>query len=177
MIENVSEPTVAANLSEITDLKVLQNILGEAIQGKNWPRVVDVVQRMVDLESSPKKKAQYFYTVASVQNTQTINVEKALENFERVLDYNPSELRAFIKINEILTARRDWVPLAQSYRRLLERTGAPPTDQTFNLWRALGTLYRDRLNDKTNAIEALSAALQIRQDSEVSQILQELQNS
>src|SRR6185503_1579077 len=52
------------------------------------------------------------------------------------------------------------------YRKMIFRVaGKGKADLEYNLWHALGLIYRDRLGDGTRAVEAFQAAAAIKPDS------------
>jgi hypothetical protein len=69
----------------------------------------------------------------------------------------PSCLKAFADIDQILTARRDWKAQERSYRQMIKRlpTGHPLLPE---LWHNLGEIYRTRLRSPQGAIAAFEVA-------------------
>jgi golgin subfamily B member 1 len=84
---------------------------------------------------------------------------RAVELFNEALDLNPGYLEAFERINKILTAQKDWKQLERAFRKMLHRVaGKGNTELEFNLWHALGLIYRDRLSEVEHALEAFKMA-------------------
>src|SRR5262249_49432819 len=101
---------------------------------------------------------------------------RAVDLFNEALDLNPGFLEAFERINKILTALKEWKQLERAYRKMLHRVaGKGNTDLEYNLWHALGLIYRDRLGDRNAAIETFRMASRLKPEgAQEHQILAEL---
>ena len=130
-----------------------------------WPQMVDCLQRIADLEPQPDRKSRYLYTMAQIYRDKLEDQLRAVDLFNEALDLNPGFLEAFERINKILTALKEWKQLERAYRKMLHRVaGRGNTDLEYNLWHALGLIYRDRLGDKTASLEAFRMASRIKPD-------------
>jgi tetratricopeptide (TPR) repeat protein len=155
---------------------LLMKLLGLYQETKQWSRVIETVTKMSEVEKDPAKKSRYAYTVASIYNTEIKNPDEAVNWYNAALDLNPSDLKAFEKINQILTAKREFKQLERSYRKMIHRiAGKGNRDLEFSLWHALGLIYRDRLDKKSEAVAAFEAASKIKpEDDQELKILAEL---
>ncbi|HEX9297066.1 MAG TPA: tetratricopeptide repeat protein [Polyangiaceae bacterium] len=142
----------------------------------NWPKMIESLQSIADLESSPERKSKYIYTMAQIYRDKEEDLDRAVEAFNETLDLNPFFLEAFERINKILTQKKDWKQLERAFRKMLHRVaGKGNTDLEYNLWHNLGLIYRDRLNDLSPGIEAFKMAARLHPDEVVErQILAEL---
>ncbi len=133
----------------------------------NWEKMVDCLQRIAELEANPERKSRYLFTMAQVyRDADKINDPmRAVDLFNESLDLNPGYLEAFERINKILTAQKEWKLLERAYRKMLHRVaGKGNTDLEYNLWHALGLIYRDRLHDATAAIETFRMSSRLKPD-------------
>jgi tetratricopeptide (TPR) repeat protein len=131
-----------------------------------WSQMVDAVQRIADMETQPERKSRYLYTMAQLYRDKLDDQTRAVELFNETLDINPSFLEAFERINKILTAHKEWKQLERAYRRMLHRVaGRGNADLEFNLWHALGLIYRDRLHDTSAAVETFQIASKLKPDN------------
>ncbi|MEB2322623.1 MAG: tetratricopeptide repeat protein, partial [Sorangiineae bacterium] len=171
-------------LEEALELKPQNHVLLHKLlqlyqSAGDWQKMVDTLQAIADMEEKPEFKARYFYTMAQVYRDKLQELERAVELFNEALDLNPSYLEAFERINKILTQEKDWKQLERAYRKMIFRVrgkGNPDLEQT--LWHQLGLIYRDRLGQVDDAIEAFKNSSSIKPDSAVEhQILAELYES
>ncbi|HKQ70368.1 MAG TPA: tetratricopeptide repeat protein [Polyangiaceae bacterium] len=145
----------------------------------NWPKMIESLQSIAELEQSPERKSKYIYTMAQIYRDKEEDLDRAVEAFNETLDLNPFFLEAFERINKILTQQKDWKQLERAFRKMLHRVaGKGNADLEYNLWHNLGLIYRDRLNDLSPGIEAFKMAARLKPDELVErQILAELYES
>jgi golgin subfamily B member 1 len=146
------------------DRRLLLDLLRshEALDDKRG--IVATIGRLLGLESDKERRARYHMTSAQLLRDFGED-DEAVAHLEAALDDDPAALPAFQVIEEIYTARRDYVALERSYRKMIHRSRAlndPKLD--FTLWHALGVIYRDRLNDPRAGLEAFRMASRLRPD-------------
>ncbi len=153
------------------DHVLLHKMLQACQAAQQWERMNDTLQRIADLEANPERRSKYFFTMAQIYRDHVQDPDRAVEFFNQALDLNPGYLEAFERINKILTAQKDWKQLERAYRKMLHRLAGlqradigtqKKVDVEFNLWHALGLIYRDRLQDKEKALEAFKFASSLR---------------
>jgi tetratricopeptide (TPR) repeat protein len=148
---------------------------------ENWGKMIDTLQAIADQEKDGVRKSKFLYTMAQLYRDKEQDQDKAVELFNDALDLNPTYLEAFERINKILTTRKDWKQLERAFRKMLRRLDTNKVenpDLQFNLWHNLGLIYRDRLHEVPNAIEAFKMATRFKPDEAVErQILAELYES
>jgi tetratricopeptide (TPR) repeat protein len=150
-----------------SDLPRLHKVLAIAEASQDWPRVLDTLGRVVAVEANPQRRAKYVFTMGQLLRDAMNDPDQALACFDRALDDDPTELRAFESIDRLLTSLHDWRRLERAYRKMLHRVAERPergTDVEHHLWSGLGLIYRDRLHDEVAAVEAFRMAAQLRPD-------------
>ena len=182
--DNDKNPTKAIEaLEEARDLQpdnrpLLHKMLTMYEATSAWPRMIDTITALSDMEKDPIRKSKFVFTVAQLYRDKENDPERAVELFNDALDLNPGYLEAFERINKILTTAKDWKNLERAFRKMLRRLSSANTNNPeleFNLWHNLGLIYRDRLSDTNSAIEAFKMATRYRPDEAVErQILAEL---
>jgi tetratricopeptide (TPR) repeat protein len=142
----------------------------------DWQKMIDTLQAIADIEEKPEIKARYFYTMAQVYRDKVQDLDRAVELFNEALDLNSSYLEAFERINKILTGEKNWKQLERSYRKMIHRiAGKGNADLEHTLWHQLGLVYRDRLGQTDESIEAFKMAATVKPGDLVEhQILAEL---
>ncbi len=157
---------------------LLHTLLALYQQVENWPKMIDTIQAIADLEQDPIRKSKFIYTMAQIYRDKENDLDRAVELFNSALDLNPQFLEAFERINKILTSKKEWKELERAFRKMLKRlagANVENADLAFNLWHSLGIIYRDRLHDMNSAIEAFKMATRYKPDEAVErQILAEL---
>jgi tetratricopeptide (TPR) repeat protein len=158
------------------DHVLLHRLLHFYQESGDWQNMVDTLSAISELETEPKRKARYFYTMAQLYRDKIQDMDRAVELFNDALDLDAEFLEAFERINKILTVEKNWKQLERQYRKMLHRVaGKSKTDLEFNLWHQLGLVYRDRISDVQPALEAFKMAASLRpEDPQERVILSEL---
>ncbi|PCC68276.1 Serine/threonine protein kinase [Nannocystis exedens] len=141
------------------ELGVLHLLLDTFTERKMWQEAVGVLDRIVDVEPDPARRARFHYTAAVLLRDNLAQVDAALARFDRVLDEDPSQLKAFQAIDKLLTQRKEWKGLDRAYRKMINRL--PPDGETplrTMLWSNLAEIYRTRLGDFRAATKAFEVA-------------------
>ncbi|RLB54460.1 MAG: hypothetical protein DRI90_20225, partial [Deltaproteobacteria bacterium] len=169
---------------QASDLKpedhVLQHKMLQLYQKTGqWDRVVEVLQRVAEGDPQPERRARYLFTMGQAYRDKLDDPYHAAELFDEALDLNPDYLDAFKRIDKLYTGLKDWAKLERAYRKMIHRiAGKGKSDLEYNLWHALGLIYRDRLSDPNRAVDAFSAATAVKPDvTEDHLILAELAES
>lgn len=142
-----------------TDRAILHKLLPVYQQIKQWQKVIDVIGRLISLETDNENFARLYYSMGVVFRDEIHSAEDAVEKFNLSLDYSAENLKAFEAIDRILTERKDWKSLERSYRKMLFRlSGKGRTDLEIQLWHNLGEIYRTRMGQSEPAAEAFKMA-------------------
>ncbi len=162
-----------------TDHVILHKLLQLYQQAGEWQKMVDCLDRIASLEQRPEIKARYVFTQAQLYRDKLQDLERAVELFNDSLDLNPGYLEAFERINKILTQEKSWKQLERSYRKMIHRiAGKGNNELEHQLWHQLGLIYRDRLQQLGEAIDAFRMAASTKQDDLMErEILAELYES
>ncbi|HEU4412622.1 MAG TPA: tetratricopeptide repeat protein [Polyangiaceae bacterium] len=158
------------------DHALLHKLLMLYPQTENWAKMIDTVQALAELETQPERKSKYIYTLAQLYRDKENDLNRAVDLFNEALDLNPNLLEAFERINKILTSQKNWKQLERAYRKMLFRVkDLGNAELEYNLCHSLGIIYRDRLQDPVQAIEAFKLAKERKPAETIeNQILSEL---
>lgn len=173
-VEQAARSYANALRIEPNSVATLRKLLAAFQKLARWREAVGVLERLAALETDPSKRANLFYTMGIIARDEVRNSEHAVTWFERALDDDVEQLKAFEAIDRILTSGRAWKELERAYRRMLHRVRdreQPDVDRKLEvmLWRNLGEVYRSRLGDAEAAAKAFEAALALAPDDEALQ--------
>ena len=155
-------------------LHTLMWVYGER---QRWDALSNVLEGIAQIQESPDRKAKSFFAMAQVVLEKMADHRRAAELFDQVLDIDRTRLDAFEHLVRALTEVKDWDTLDLFYRKMIARVKDDPnsTQLQFVLFKQLGLIYRDRLEDAARAYEALEYAARLRPDEpEVRKIVTEI---
>ena len=146
---------------------------------QRWDDLSKVLESIAQIQESDDRKAKSLFAMAQVLQDKVGNKARAAQMFDQVLDLDPSRLDAFELLVRGLTEEKDWESLELYYRKMIGRLKGAKAEANekleFVLFRQLGLIYRDRLEDVARAFEALEYAASLRpDDAEVRKIVTEL---
>ena len=147
------------------------------VDAERYPEAIDILSRLVELEDSPKSKAKYLGAIGDIYREKMGEPLQGVEFYNQALDHDPSLLKLFRAIDEILTRAKDWKELQRAYRSMLKRVGDDDSQHNlqYKLCFNLGEIYRTRLKNMDRSRAAFEAALNVRpNDLKTLQILAEL---
>ncbi len=151
---------------EPDDHQIQHKMLALYQKTDQWDRMVEVLQKIAEGDPKPDRRARYLFTMAQVYRDKLNDPYHAAELFDEALDLNPDYLDAFKRIDKVYTSLKDWGKLERAYRKMIHRVaGKGKPDLEYNLWHALGLIYRDRINDPAKAVDAFTAATAIRPEA------------
>ena len=179
---NNPQKAIAAHLEALNfkpgDRQVLHNLLDLFSDTKQWKKAMEILTKLAELESG-KLKAKYLVAAGNIANYELHSTDEAVEIYNLALDEDPDDLKAFERIDKIMTAKKDWRNQERNYRKMIKRLGqeAPPEKKSTQiaLWHALGEIYRSRLKDFKSATAAFEVCVTLDPDAVARhQILAEL---
>jgi len=148
---------------------------------KEYGEVIRYLNHLIKLEEDPKRRAHFAYLAAVTYRDELQDPSQAIKYFNLALDCHfedvsrlkaGEDLQAFQLIDILLTQARQWKPLEQNYRRMLDRVqkakDAWPEAAAlqFLLYKNLGEIYRSRLMRRDYAIIAFDLARKLRPEDE-----------
>ena len=147
-----------------TSVSVLRKLLSLYTTNRQWPEAIDIIERLVSVESDPTKQAKLTYTIGVICRDELGDSMRSVNYFDQTLELDVRNwLKAFEAIDRILTDARDWKGLERAYRTMLKRVDPMKEEDAMRpvyilLWRSLGEVYRTRLGHVQSAIAAYKMA-------------------
>ncbi len=172
-VESFNEALAAQPGSKL----VLSKLLGIHEEAGNWAEAVEVLVQLAELEQDSGRQAKYYYAVAAIQRDYLKDGFTAVRSFDKALDADPSMLKAFQAIDQILTNERDYARQDRYYRKMLKRATEHQLEDKLvvMLAKSLGEINRTRLQKYDESIKAYKIALSKKPDDGATlQIMAEL---
>ncbi|MES1208260.1 MAG: hypothetical protein ABUS79_20180, partial [Pseudomonadota bacterium] len=169
---NNPQKAIAAHLEALNykpnDRQLLHALLDLFSETKQWKKAMEILTKLAELESG-KVKARYLVAAGNIANYELHSTDEAVELYNQALDEDPDDLKAFERIDKIMTAKKDWKNQERNYRRMIKRIGQePPAERKptqIALWHGLGEIYRSRLKDFKAATAAFEVCVQLDPDA------------
>ncbi len=123
---------------------------------------IALIRRAIILENDNRKRAQLYYEAGLIQSK--FDESDAVKLFDLALDQDPTMLKAFRSLDEILSRNRDHILQGKAYFRMMQRAIENKLGDKviLALSRNLGEINRSYLLDYEEAIRAYNVALKIR---------------
>ncbi|MEM9069478.1 MAG: tetratricopeptide repeat protein [Myxococcota bacterium] len=140
-------------------LNALGNIFAEQ---QNWAELVEILEREVNTAEDDQLRVRIFADLGRIWYEKLERVRNALDNWERILDIDPSNTDALFHIAEIHRAGNQHHELVDTLHRVIEVGAATLEDaQLENVYMQLGHLYNVELQQPMDAVDAYNKALDI----------------
>jgi tetratricopeptide (TPR) repeat protein len=165
---NNPQKAIAAQLEALNhkpgDRELLHDLLELFSETKQWKKAMEILLKLAELDSGAGK-ARFLIAAGNIANYELHSTDEAIELYNQGLDEDPDDLKAFERIDKIMTAKKDWKNQERNYRKMIKRLGTDPASDkkqtVVALWHALGEIYRSRLKDYKSAIAAFEVCLQM----------------
>ncbi|MBI4817185.1 MAG: tetratricopeptide repeat protein [Deltaproteobacteria bacterium] len=141
-------------------LRALATLYGQTGQHE---RGADSLTAYLRLIESGQEKRDAFVELATISERDLGDTKRAVEALNSALDIDFRHIDAFSRIESILAKERKWGTLEVNYRRMLERLPKDPSQKGARvaLWKALGELYRKKLDNPDGAKTAYQVVLKL----------------
>jgi tetratricopeptide (TPR) repeat protein len=146
----------------MAQLKLFQACRGAEM----WAEAIAVCEGIVASEPDPKKRATWHFFLAETFHERVDDDEKALAEYEKVLDAEPDDPDSLAAIEQLLVKAEDWAALDAAWQRQVARLEPRPGTATRRetLLHELGENARLRLADLPKAAEYHRRALELNPD-------------
>lgn len=124
---------------------------------EQWPEVIDVkMQRAAALED-PASKIEEYRQVAELWRETVQEPDAATPAWQKILDADQAHEEAFTELEKLHTAAGRWEPLIELYLGRLDTR--EETSEKTDLLRRIAHVFEEKLDDKSQALDALINAL------------------
>ncbi len=147
------------------DHALLHLILPLYHETQQWARMVEALRQITTTDPKPQRRARYLFTMAQIHRDKLCDAQQAVALFEEALDLDSACRDAFARIEKIHSEQENYQLLEQAYRKMIHRiAGKGQRELERSLWRRLGLVYWDELDDLDKAAEALRVAITLADD-------------
>lgn len=147
------------------DRNLLTRLMKSYSSTKQWPKLVEVVLKIADMESDAIKMARYYQTAAMIADKELGRVDEAREYYETAVEHDPSLLKSFEALADILQKKEEWEELAAKYTTMLGRLPKDTDTATqVKMLDALAGVLQNQLNKPAEAITYYEKALALDPD-------------
>ncbi len=146
------------NLDAVDGLK---EALAEA---EDWAGIVEVLEREAELRDDPEDLADIYYEMGAVWDLKLDDPEKAKAAYQKAFKAHPGCTKALEAARGIYEREENWGLVARLIQLQIRVTEG--REELVGLYRELGTVLAERLDDLEGAKEALEAALDLSPDDE-----------
>ncbi|MCK5796215.1 MAG: hypothetical protein KAI47_03475, partial [Deltaproteobacteria bacterium] len=137
-------------------LDALEEIYGSK---QRWAELVDVYAKQATLAEGDADTLDKLFKIAFVQEERNADPEAAIETYARIVEADPTDLRALRSLERLYHVRGEWSKLVDVLRQQLDFVD--DEDAKVDLLFGLGEILTEELHDTDGAIDALSRALAI----------------
>ncbi|MDP2339711.1 MAG: hypothetical protein Q8O67_02035 [Deltaproteobacteria bacterium] len=165
-----------ANRQRPGDRDILQALLQLYRQTRQGPRAVEILEELVRVEQDEKARVRLNQTLGEVWRDELKNDARAVQYFNAALDLDPTFVKAFESIEQLLSSASNWQGLEENYIAMLKRL--PQADNKGIkgvLWKNIGDLYRYKLKNLEGATQAYKVLAKMSPDDvEILEVLADL---
>lgn len=138
----------------IAALRGLERVLE---QTKEWPELVKVLERQLNVVATEGERVQVLLKLADVQEQQFLKPDLAAERLEQVVQIDPSQELAYVSLGRCYRRLKRWPQLVSALERHLDETTDRATK--IELYLAMGAVFRDELQDLDRAIDSYQSVV------------------
>jgi tetratricopeptide (TPR) repeat protein len=127
-----------------------------------WAELVEVLERHYDIAPDDQARVDVLLRRARLFVEQLGRDDSALDDYSRVLDIDYANAQALYAISDIWRRRNDPQEIVTSLHQTVDRAAASlPAENLVALYRELGTIYQQTLNQPYDAIDAWRKLLEV----------------
>lgn len=140
---------VAYDDSNLMGLRGLQRVYQKL---ERWSDIVDVLERQLAVVDTDRERVEALLQLADIQEKQFLKADAAAGNLERVLDIDPTEVRAFEALERCYRKLKQWEDFVATCERHILEVSDP--EGKADLYEKIAKVYSDEAEDTHRAIEA-----------------------
>ncbi len=119
----------------------------------DWEPLFEVCGRLADVAESDDERVGYLKRQANLAELRLDNAQKAIELWEEILTLRADDGESIRELQRLREQVGDWAGLLEAFERELNMAVAD-SDRRVELFKSMGRVWRDRLEDGLQAQEA-----------------------
>jgi golgin subfamily B member 1 len=150
------EAALQVDPQSLAAIKALERL--RKAQGR-WEELVGVVDRHIQLLTSPKEKAELCVELGDVFHQNLRAVDRAVRAYHQALDLDPKCIPALHALGTLYERSGNWPSAVEMLEK--EATVLGQTSEAVELWFRMGKINEDMLIDSSNAKRCFLEALRV----------------
>lgn len=127
-----------------------------------WGELAEVLERHYDIATEDTARVDVLLRRAKLFNDRLSRDDAALDDYNRVLDIDYANTQALYAIADIWRRRNDPQEIVTALHQTVDRAAAAlPAENLVAIYRELGTIYQQTLNQPYDAIDAWRKLLEV----------------
>lgn len=147
---------LAANRERPGVFESLERILTRA---ERWQDLLDVYREAAEAAMEPEQRKQLLFRICTIWEEAIGELDEAIDAYRAVLDMGDNDRRAVSALDRLLVQQGRWTDLVELLHRQLDEAAGP--GEVIPIKLRLGSLYEERLDDVSSAIDTYEEVLQI----------------
>src|SRR5262249_21514247 len=141
------------------DPDVLRGLVKLFEETSQAQRTIEALMDLEDVLTDVNEKRDVLISLAKVYADDQRNVDKAVETLNKALDLEPTFVKAFEQIEQLLSGAKAWKVLEENYHRMIKRMPKEQKQARIVLWKSLADLYQKVLKNDEGAKVALEVVV------------------
>jgi golgin subfamily B member 1 len=146
------------------DLSALDKLIELFLRLEDWERLLDIYTRKADIVVDPDEKKRLYLEVGAVYERELSNVQKAIDNYQRILEIDPEDLMAIGRLDALYQATENWEELLSVLEREADLASDP--NEVISYRYRIAELWDHRLGDPMRAVDIYREILETIPDHE-----------
>lgn len=121
-------------------------------QQERYQELLEILERQYSELSTERERIEVLSKLAKLWEEEFRKPETAIQRLEELLDIDPLHTDALIRLERLYRQLQQWDDLVRTYER--HANAAPEREERIRIFRGLGDVYANEVNDIDNAIES-----------------------
>ncbi|HYU16608.1 MAG TPA: tetratricopeptide repeat protein, partial [Candidatus Acidoferrum sp.] len=152
------------------DREALHALEEIATHRSDWPALLEIYRRRVELEPDRAKQTDLLFRAAFLEEERLADLDAAVKTYRRIIEVDPGSRRALKALAKLSEARGDWAGLADVLERELGLTAE--ADGKVALLLRIGGLQENNLASPEQALAAYRQALALQPSANIHRLLE-----